>query len=85
MKHRVLNLLVMAAIVAALLVPAVAAGSTPSSNSPAPAAAGIEVHVPNFVFDPVLSGEPKLDNVNRFDGQEAGFRLVQFYGPTQDA
>ncbi len=84
MSRRLPTLLLVAAIIAALLVPAVTAGATPSA-SPSSAQGGIEVRVPNFVFDPLLDGEPKLSNAERFDGQEAGLRLVQFYGPTQDA
>ncbi|MBE2232105.1 MAG: S8 family serine peptidase, partial [Anaerolinea sp.] len=84
MSRRLLNLLVVAAVVTALLVPAVAAGATPFAD-PAPTASGLQVRVPNFAFDPLFDGEPKLANAERFDGQEAGFRLVQFYGATQDA
>jgi subtilisin family serine protease len=82
--RRLPNLLFVAIILAALLLPAFAAGATPST-APAAAGGGIQVRVPNFAFDPVADGEPKLSNSERFDGQEAGFRLVQFYGPTEDA
>jgi subtilisin family serine protease len=84
MSRRLPTLLIVAAIIAALLVPAVTAGATPSASSLS-AQGGVEVRVPNFAFDPVLDGEPKLSNTERFDGQIAGFRLVQFYGPTEDA
>ena len=84
MRRRLPNLLLVAAIIAALLVPAITAGATPIA-SPSVADGGIEVRVPNFTFDPVLDGEPKLSNAERFDGQQAGLRLVQFYGPTEDA
>ena len=78
------TLLVLAAILVALALPAISAGAAPAP-SPARAQGGIEVRVPNFVFDPVLGDEPKLSNAERFDGQETGFRLVQFYGATEDA
>jgi subtilisin family serine protease len=82
--RRLPNLLFVAVILAALLLPAFAAGAAPST-APAAADGGIQVRVPNFAFDPVADGEPKLSNAERFDGQEAGFRLVQFYGATEDA
>jgi subtilisin family serine protease len=82
--RRLPNLLFVAIILAALLLPAFAVGAAPSA-APEAADGGIQVRVPNFAFDPVADGEPKLTASQRFDGQEAGFRLVQFYGATEDA
>ncbi len=84
MRRRPPNLLIVAVILTALLLPAIAAGAAPAA-APAAAEGGIQVRVPNFAFDPVADGEPKLSNAERFDGSEAGLRLVQFYGPTEDA
>ena len=82
-RRRLPTLLVLAAVLVALALPAISAGAAPS-HVPAPAQGGIQVRVPNFAFDPLLDGEPKLANSERFDGQEAGFRLVQFFGATED-
>ncbi len=84
MNRRLPTLLIAAAIVASLLVPTATARATPAASHRS-TQNGIQVHVPNFVFDPVLDGEPKLSNSERFDDQGAGLRLVQFYGPTEDA
>ena len=88
------NLLVMASLLlsatgvfAAPLAPQpLASPSVASARSlDAEAATSIEVHVPNFTFDPLRDGEPELRSNARFEGQGAGLRLVQFFGPTQDA
>ncbi|HNS04170.1 MAG TPA: S8 family serine peptidase, partial [Anaerolineae bacterium] len=85
MSRRLPSLIVLVAIVMALAAPAFSAGAAPAASVAPAAQDGIEVRVPNFAFDPIVDGEPKLANAERFDGQGAGFRLVQFYGPTQDA
>ncbi|MCA9869441.1 MAG: S8 family serine peptidase, partial [Anaerolineae bacterium] len=82
-RRRLPTLFVLAAITIAMALPALSAGAAPLP-SPVQAAASIEIRVPNYTFDPVLEGEPKLSNSQRFEGQDEGFRLVQFYGATQD-
>ena len=84
MTRRLPTLFVLVAVLLSLALPALATSAAPAAN-PTPPQSGIEIRVPNFVFDPVLDGEPKLANAERFDGQSAGFRLVQFYGATEDA
>jgi len=44
-----------------------------------------QVRVPNYSFDPLHDGEPVLTGRHRFDGEQAGLRLVQFNGAPQDA
>ncbi|MCB9155260.1 MAG: S8 family serine peptidase, partial [Caldilineae bacterium] len=82
-RRRLPTLFVLAAITIAMALPALSAGAAPLP-SPVQAAGSIEIRVPNYTFDPVLEGEPKLSNSQRFEGQDEGFRLVQFYGATQD-
>ena len=48
-------------------------------------ASPMQVRVPNHAFDPLLEGEPALSLDQRFDGHEAGLRLVQFDGAIDDA
>ncbi len=77
-------LVILATLITSVLVPAVSSGAG-AAASPLPTEQGIEVRVPNFAFDPLIDGEPKLSPARQFDGQGAGLRLVQFYGPTEDA
>ena len=82
MTRRLSSLLMIAAILVALVASVLPAAA---SGDAAPAAGGIEVRVPNYAFDPVAQGEPAVPADMRATGAGAGLRLVQFYGPTQDA
>lgn len=44
-----------------------------------------KVQVRQFVFNPLVEGEPALPEALQAKGDEAGFHLIQFVGPTQDA
>lgn len=44
-----------------------------------------QVRVTRYFFDPLTEGEPALPNHLRTSGNGAGFRLVQFAGPTSDS
>ncbi|MER2600718.1 MAG: S8 family serine peptidase, partial [Caldilineales bacterium] len=82
--RRLLSFLLVIVVLATLWLPAFAAeNATVVRASDAPNR--VTLRVPHFTFDPVLDGEPKLSNTERFDGVQSGLRLVQFYGPTQDA
>ena len=82
MTRRLSSLLLIAAILVALVASALPVGAT---GALAPATGGIEVRVPNYAFDPVTQGEPALPADLRAANAGAGLRLVQFFGPTQDA
>ena len=82
MTQRLFSFLFIIAILVALVAPALPVGAT---GALAPAAGGIEVRVPNYAFDPVAQGEPALSATMHSANASAGLRLVQFFGPTQDA
>ena len=44
-----------------------------------------QVRATRYVFDPLVEGEPDLPPHLRAQGNDAGFRLVQFAGPTSDS
>ena len=82
MTRRLPSLILIAALLVALVASALPVGAT---GALAPATGGIEVRVPNYVFDPISQGEPVLPTDLRAANAGAGLRLVQFFGPTQDA
>ncbi|MEA3337413.1 MAG: S8 family serine peptidase, partial [Chloroflexota bacterium] len=83
--NRRLPVLFLAAMLTIALVLPILPAATTADASPVQTDGGIQVRVPNFAFDPILEGEPKLSNEQRFEATDSGFRLVQFYGPTEDA
>lgn len=67
--------------ISALLLALLAA--MPMATHAGNSADSLQVRVPNHAFDPLLEGEPSLSATERFDGHEAGLRLVQFQGPIE--
>ena len=84
MIKRLTTLWLLSATIILLILPALPAGAA-NTTSAGPAAGGIEVRVPNYAFDPLIQGEPALPANLRTTNADAGLRLVQFFGPTQDA
>jgi len=78
------QVVVVAVLLATLAVAVPVAGAAPAAALPS-GQSSLEVRVPNFAFDPLAGGEPALSPSQRFDGQEAGLRLVQLIGPTRDS